>query len=57
MVAVLSEQEKEDFAKVLQLQAYQEKSEWFIEDDGPIINTMKVVEALCDGKRVYLRPR
>ena len=54
---MLTEREKEDFSKVLQVQAYHEKSDWFIEDDGPISDTMKVVEALCEGKRVTLRPR
>ena len=54
---MLSEQEMKEFAQVLELQAYQENSEWFIEEEGPILDTMKVVEALFEGKRIYLKLR
>ena len=57
MVAVLSKEEMKEFAQVLELQACQENGEWFIEEEGPIFDTMKVVEALCEGKRIYLKLR
>ena len=46
--------EKEEFAKVLMVQAAQENGRWFIEEEGPILDMMRVVEALVEGKHVAL---
>lgn len=55
MVALLSEIEKEQFAKVLEVQAAAEQSQWYIDGDGPIFDTMKVVNALFEGKHIVLK--
>lgn len=55
MVALLSELEKEQFAKVLEVQAATENARWYIEGEGPISDMMKVVNALFDGKHIHLQ--
>tara|TARA_R110002020_G_scaffold424224_1_gene633408 strand:- start:1608 stop:1778 length:171 start_codon:yes stop_codon:yes gene_type:complete len=55
VVALLSELEKEQFAKVLQVQALSENAKWYIEGEGPINDMMEVVNALFDGKHIHLQ--
>ena len=54
---MLSEQEQKEFARVLEFQAMQEKSIWFVEGVGKTLDGMKVVKALMDGKNVYSIPK
>ena len=55
MVALLSELEKEQFAKVLEVQALSENAKWYIEGEGPIHNMVEVVNALFEGKHIHLQ--
>ena len=55
--SMMSEQEQKEFAKVLEFQATQEKSIWFVEGVGKTLDGMKVVKALMDGKTVYSIPK
>ena len=55
MVALLSELEKEQFAKVLEVQALSENAKWYIEGDGPITDMMEVITALFEGKHIHLQ--
>jgi len=55
VVALLSELEKEEFAKVLEVQAATENAKWYIDGEGPIYDMMKVVNALFEGKHIHLQ--
>jgi len=54
---MLSEMEQKEFAKILEFQAMQEKSIWFVEGEGKTLDGMKVVKALMEGKKVYFIPK
>jgi hypothetical protein len=54
---MLSEQEQIEFARVLEFQATQEGSMWFVEGVGKTLDGMKVVKALIGGKNVYSIPK
>ena len=56
MVSMLNPSEKEAFSKVLEFQAISENSIWHIEGE-PTDNTMKVIDALSEGKQVLLIPK
>ena len=53
----MSEQEQKEFARVLEFQAMQEGSIWFVENVGKTLDGMKVVKALMEGKNVYFIPK
>lgn len=55
--SMLSEQEQIEFARVLEFQATQEGSMWFVEGVGKTLDGMKVVKALIGGKNVYSIPK
>ncbi len=55
MDALLSELEKEQFAKVLEVQALSENAKWYIDGEGPIYDMMEIVNALFEGKHIHLQ--
>lgn len=53
---MLNPTEKEAFSKVLEFKAKEENSIWHI-DGEPTDDTIKVIDALFEGKKVLLMPK
>ena len=54
---LLSEQEQEEFARVLEFQAMQDGTIWLIEGIGETLDGKEVVKALMERRNVYSIPK
>ena len=57
MASMLNPSEKRLFSMILESEAKQVGGEWFIDNEGPVSDMEKVLDALFEGKNVQMRYR
>lgn len=52
---MLNPSEKRLFSMILESEAKQFGGEWFIDNEGPVLDMERVLDALFEGKNVQMR--